>query len=396
MRTPSRFAPVVRAWHGLRDRGPDRETVVQAAKMAVAALIAWIVAEHIHAPQSFIAPYAAVFVIATTVYRSLVSLFQQLTAVTMGVLLAYPVATTVPSPVFQLFLAVFVGMLVGTWWRLGDSGIWVGAVALLMITSGTADDPGYLFFRVVESLVGVSIGAAVNVFVFPPLSVRGTRRLTARAAENLTGLLRGVAAGLRDPDTADVARWRRDRRELVDSLRRAEDTAAHERESVRFNPRWRLSEHRTEPEPGSRQAELDVLAAVSNQTLPIVETLDLLFRSGRPGVPDDFAADFADLLDEIADLLDDYPDTVPGPEDTATVSSRLAGIRATRLHPGSGTDPVAPGSLLSAAERMLHRLGRPDETDPYVSLTPRACLEARDTRYDSRSRRALRRAATGS
>src|SRR4051794_15967438 len=76
----------------LRLSGRDREGLVQAAKMAVAAVVAWLAARQLGGPQSFIAPYAAVLIMNGTVYRSLVDAARQVTTVVLGVLVAFVVA----------------------------------------------------------------------------------------------------------------------------------------------------------------------------------------------------------------------------------------------------------------------------------------------------------------
>ena len=160
-------------WHWLRrvfhGAEPERHAVFQALKMALAAVIAWLITERVHAPQSFIAPYTAVFVISATIYRSVIGLVQQMAAVLSGIGLAFVAVAVLPDPVSALFVSVLAGMLLGRWRRFGDSGVWVGALALIMIASGTADEPAYLLFRVVESGIGVVVGATVNVLVAPPL-----------------------------------------------------------------------------------------------------------------------------------------------------------------------------------------------------------------------------------
>lgn len=71
---PSRF--VARAW---RSGGPERDAVLQAAKAAVAAILAWTVSRWLlRAPQPFLAPYVAVFlVVQATVWRSVRDAGQQ-------------------------------------------------------------------------------------------------------------------------------------------------------------------------------------------------------------------------------------------------------------------------------------------------------------------------------
>ncbi len=63
------LAPARWVRQAVRESGREREGSIQAAKMAVAAVIAWLVAQQVDPSQSFIAPYAAVFMMSETVYR---------------------------------------------------------------------------------------------------------------------------------------------------------------------------------------------------------------------------------------------------------------------------------------------------------------------------------------
>ncbi|MBO0875537.1 MAG: FUSC family protein [Pseudonocardia sp.] len=73
--------------------------MVQAAKTAAAAALAWLVARLFPSPQSFMAPYAAVFLMSATVYRSMLEAARQTVALLLGLLVAYLAASTLPHPV---------------------------------------------------------------------------------------------------------------------------------------------------------------------------------------------------------------------------------------------------------------------------------------------------------
>ena len=121
------------------------------------------------------APYAAVFMMTETVYRSFTEAGRTVATLVLGVLLAFVTVTVIPHTAIALPVAVFAGFAMGRWHRLGDSGIWIGVTALLMVAYGTADDPGYLLYRTIEGVLGASVGLAVNMFVLPPLYLRSGR-----------------------------------------------------------------------------------------------------------------------------------------------------------------------------------------------------------------------------
>jgi len=71
------------------ERGPERDTTVQSLKAAAAALLAWAVAGlWWDAPMAMLAPWSAMFLVQSTVYRSLVNAVQQLIVVLVGTLFA--------------------------------------------------------------------------------------------------------------------------------------------------------------------------------------------------------------------------------------------------------------------------------------------------------------------
>jgi uncharacterized membrane protein YccC len=300
-----------RARKALTLSGRDREGVVQAAKMAIAAVLAWLAARHLQVPQSFIAPYAAVFMMSGSVYRSLFDAARQVTTVVLGVVVAFVVAVVIPWPLVELAVAVFVGMVVGRWSRLGRDGIWVGVVALLMITYGTADNAVYLAFRAGEALFGALVGVAVNVLILPPLHLRVVGRAVAGVSAEIEELLQTMAGELReDWAVADAQRWRRRARSLETVVRRAEEASGDGWESLRFNPRrfWSRSPH-----PATADAALSRLYEVASQVQHITETLVTSAdpNSSAPRTGRIFNETFAALLDELARGVATYQQT-PG------------------------------------------------------------------------------------
>jgi hypothetical protein len=355
----------------LRLSGRDREGLVQAAKMAVAAVVAWLAARQLGGPQSFIAPYAAVLIMNGTVYRSLVDAARQVTTVVLGVLVAFVVAVAVPwrtsgGQLVALAVAVFAGMVIGRWHRLGRDGIWVGVVALLMITYGTAADAGYLFYRAGDALVGAVIGVAVNVLILPPIHLRDVGAAVAAVSGEIEELLYAMAGNLRGGwDKDDALRWRRQARALETVVRHAEKMAGHGRESMRFNPRrlWSRSAH-----PSTEDAALCALYEVAAQVQHITETLVTSDDpdSTAPRTDPEFDRTLAVLLDELAAAVATYQ--APSAErrrDGVALSGALTHVRGrraayARLVPWPGYEPPKDWSVHAAAllavERALQSL----------------------------------------
>ncbi|MGC7097777.1 FUSC family protein [Amycolatopsis lurida] len=218
-----------------------RTALLQASKAAIAAVLAWLVAaEWWGLPQPFLAPYAAVFLVEATVYRSLRSALQQVGAVVLGVVLAAVAIQVLPWQVVALGLVVLVGLILGHWRGFGASGVWVGVTALLLVSYGAADDSLLMLDRVGETVLGAAIGVAVNALVFPPVYTRSTEAATKAVAAELADVLDDIAATLREPSVPSSSpAWIARARNTEQLLRRAEEAAGWGTESVRFNPRSR-------------------------------------------------------------------------------------------------------------------------------------------------------------
>ncbi|WP_245782919.1 MULTISPECIES: FUSC family protein [Amycolatopsis] len=292
----------------LRVPGREREALVQAGKMALAAVVAWQLARVLlPSPQSFIAPYAAVFLMAETVYRSLTNAAQQLVTLMLGLVLAYAGANLLPQPLLAMGVTVFLGMLVGQWHRLGSSGVWVGVIALLMIAGGTADSGAYLLERLGETVLGAGVGVAVNMLILPPVHLRHTRRTGSLLAGEIRELLSSIADDLGGDWDLDTARsWLRRARTLDQTVRRAEEAVSWGRESTRFNLRWRFQARRNRsPVPSRIESSIGLLGEVSAQVQRIAEAL----VTEEP-LDSAFTQRFADLLHGLAQAIANYEESL--------------------------------------------------------------------------------------
>ncbi|NKY76825.1 FUSC family protein [Rhodococcus opacus] len=163
----------------------------------MAVLIAWWVADRVlQSPEAFLAPYAALFIIGTTVRSSVTAAARQVTVVVLGVLVAALAARTLPE-LAAIAGAVAVGTILGRSRWLAPDGMWVAITALLVLLYGTATNPALVFHRVLDVTVGVLVGVAVNALVLPPDRLSTARDLILQRAEELSALLADLAHGLR-------------------------------------------------------------------------------------------------------------------------------------------------------------------------------------------------------
>jgi len=352
-------APAWWLWRAVRVPGREREAVLQAAKMAIAAVLAWLLTRLLPSPQSFIAPYAAVFLMAETVLRSLANAVRQIVALMLGLVLAYLAASVIPVPLLALGAAVFVGMVIGQWQRLGGSGVWVGVTALLMITAGTADQGHYLLERLAETLMGALVGVAVNVLVLPPVHLRKARQAVSALAGEINELLSSLAGDVHGKWDADAAQtWLYRASTLDATVRRAEDALSQGHESVRFNPRLLLNPRMRQfvPDPSLR-----VLREVSRQVQQITEALVIGSVDGEEFDPE-FLDTLASLLEQLAEAVSYYERSLDErgdlPELLDSIHARQGELaeRAQRRRAESPTARQAEDAVLLALARVVRVL----------------------------------------
>ncbi len=327
--------------------------------MALSAVVAWLIALTFFTQQSFIAPYAAVFMVASTVYRSVESALQQTVTLILGGTLAYVAITTIGQPVAALAIAVFVGALIGRWHRFGDSG--VAVTALLMLTYGTAHESDFLLVRVGESLVGAAVGLAVNILILPPVQLRGLERAVVDLARDTRRLLEDIADGLNDSwDRDDAGEWSRRARTLDQAIRRAEMAMSHGHESTRLNP-WQQSCRRMSP--AAYEPAVDDLRETTGELKRMTSSLS---HSSENAVEADFAAEVATMLRALARAMACYQtqtgslrqneirhvlESLPRPR------KRLA-AQLTRGQFRTAMTANVEGAILLALDRIVHVLAK--------------------------------------
>src|SRR5699024_4955714 len=138
------WAPVGWLVRAVRAPGREREGLLQSVKIAVAAVAAWALARWLLPSVAFLAPYSALFLMNSTVSRSVADAVRQLLTLGLGVLLAFVAATLLGKQLAGLGMVAFLGTLLGNWPRLGRNGVWVGVTALFALLFGQAADPLYL------------------------------------------------------------------------------------------------------------------------------------------------------------------------------------------------------------------------------------------------------------
>jgi uncharacterized membrane protein YccC len=348
-------APIRWVARGVRTAGPERRRLVQAAKAALAAVGSWILATTVlHLPQPFLAPYAAVFLVQATVYRSLLNWAQQVGAVAGGVVLAALAAQWIPSMAVGLGAVVFVGLVVGGWRVFGESGPWIGITGMLLITYGSASHELLLFDRLLETALGAAIGTVVNALVFPPLYGDRATAVTKDLSAALGEVLASTAIAVRTDEPADSLDECRPRmaeaRALVDS---AQEAAGWHREARRLNLRRAV---RGDWHDRPLATLMAVWPAVGH-LLAAVRTLterEHPFRYPAFGARDAFA----DLLDSLAGAVRRLGDDQgPDADDVAWCREMMEAVNKYLTVPSEAPADVAGlGGIVLPARHILREL----------------------------------------
>ncbi|WP_410586957.1 FUSC family protein [Amycolatopsis sp. lyj-23] len=290
-RTP--FGWIARA---VRVPGRERRVLVQSAKATLAATVAWLLATLVlRLPQPFLAPYAAVFLVEATVYRSLRGWLQQVGSVASGVLLAAVAGQLIPWQAVALAGVVFVGLLAGSWRRFGEAGVWVGVTGMLVISYGTAREPVLLGDRLLETALGAAIGVAVNTLIFPPLYGERLAAAAGRLGKALAELLESLSDVIRRDEPPD---------DLDDLLSQEQDTrsqvlAAEEAVGLTREGRM-LNLRRGRPAAGAHhERPLRTLIGL----WPAVSPLIAAVRTTARGREHPFEYPWPDAREALADLV---------------------------------------------------------------------------------------------
>jgi aromatic acid exporter family member 1 len=280
----------------------SRGAVVRAAKCALAAVLAWLLADRVLGlPQPFLAPYAAVLMIDSTVYRSVRGSAQQVAATASAVLVAFLTSRMIPEPAVALAVAVLVGALLGRWSVFGASGAWIAVTTVLVLTTSGATQGVLLVDRLVETALGAVIGTAVNALVLPPTYSRWARSATSDLARELRSVLSALAGALRDPDEPrDPRSWVERTRESERLVRRAEEAVGWSDEADHLNLRRPRRDRRSSGSVAER---------LRDAWPRVVQIAEAVHSSADAGPVTHYPtpasrAEYADLLDALGDVVD--------------------------------------------------------------------------------------------
>ncbi|MFF1401466.1 aromatic acid exporter family protein [Streptomyces sp. NPDC058287] len=349
--------------------GPERDTAVQSLKAAGAALLAWALAGWWwNAPMALLAPWTAMFIVQSTVYRSIRSALQQFCVVLLGTMLAAGAAAATGNSTAAMVIVLPLTVLLGNYARFGTQGMYAPTAALFVLASGASSGDDILH-RLLETLLGAVIGIAVNALVLPPVHANTVRHLRERLPQQSAELLHGAADGVRRSYTRDdAAAWYDGAGRLSDLATDLRTARRWANESYRLNPGGKLRRSVGAEPPADHDLTWERVAEHTRMTMRALAEM-APDAPEQAAIPASTSAAVAEILDGAGDLcaLDEGTGRRPGRDTTASerarqrrdalTSARDAHRRLARLlTDGSRTPVAALGGITADTGRLLDDL----------------------------------------
>jgi uncharacterized membrane protein YccC len=230
----------LRAWSSERVHDPAAwSDLAQLLKTVVASVAAWVLADSVFdLPQAFLAPWAALLVVHSTVYRTMSRGLQQVAGAVLGVVLAWAVGNLFGLDAVAVGVLLVVGLLMGTSRWLAEESTAVAATGLIVLTTGFSTQDSVLVDRLFDTAIGIVAGLVVNLVVWPPLRDYTAARAIDVIDDEIGALLCEMADELRGTASEDtVTEWADRTRQLEDRIDEAWALLRQARESSRLNPR---------------------------------------------------------------------------------------------------------------------------------------------------------------
>ena len=296
-----------------------------AVKCALAAMVAWALARYAVGQQDpYFAPLAALLGVSATVARSVREGLQYVAGFVLGAVLAVPVALVLGPSIVGIAVVVLAGVVIGSWRRLGGQSTQVTFTALFVLLIGGYQPLHYLTPRLIDVGIGVIIGLAVNVLVFPPLQLRPAEYAVRQWGDDVAAALDDLAGAAAGRYSAELS-WPCHDRQLSGAAEQARAAAGNARESLRWNPR--ASVERAVPRPDG--AVLDSLEELTARTRAVARVLlDAAAADEPPSLPASFGESYAAMLRMLTGPVRQLADMRSAPPDR----DELAGASGRQDH----------------------------------------------------------------
>ncbi|MCX7522913.1 FUSC family protein [Microbacterium sp. STN6] len=343
----------------------NRAQLLMAAKTAVAASIAWVLAPLVPFAAdeySYYAPLGVVISMYPTLIRSLRSGLQAVVGLACGIALGFGGLAVDGPRWLTIALVLGVGTMLSGLRVLGIGRSWVPITALfVLLIGGGHGAETYSMSYLVDMGFGVIVGVAVNLIVFPPLYLK-------KASDRLNDLRDLVATDLRGMADAVEAHRDDDPRDVLEHL---EKTAANVREEVRQATESRKVNPRGRSRGGLDDENYRRLRALQRTVFYVRDLADVLatLRDDETGesMTENARHDLVRALRNVGDL-------VAAPNESVAARVRLADADAALEAAMHSFDDHSEGPPSAAAVKLtvtvcLRRII--EASRPFVSEPPR-------------------------
>ena len=329
-----------------------------ALKAGLAAGVAFAIAPFMPgsaADYPYYAPLGALVAMYENVAGSMRQGVQTLVGLAIGVGLAFMLFSLgSPSP-WTVAVVMGLGVILAGLPKIGSGRDWIPTAALLVLLVGGHNPDTFSFGYLFQMGVGVTVGIAVNLLVFPPLHFRA-------AALSIAELRQALAQQLWDMGKALKESWPP---EHVDWSRRSEALAAHAR-SVRLAVEKADASRQANPRRHLHPRDLNLdyrnlrdLERLTFHVQDVTQVLsDVIWAEDTPFVvPDEYAVPLGDAMASVGDVLRALEEEQPERQ-TELAAAADAAISELTARIGSEQHSTDAPSAVESILLSLHRMRR--------------------------------------
>jgi len=365
--------------------------VVQTLRSAAAATISYVVALQLSTePAPLTAPLTALLVVQVTLFATLTTGIRRVNAVVVGVLLAIAFSILVGLTWWSLGLIILASLTAGHFARVSEFVPEVAISAMLVL--GVSQVTTTAWSRVLETLIGATVGLAFNFLLAPPVWVQTAGESIMDLARRMRQLLLHMADELGSPTPVERAAARlHEARRLDHDISQVDAALRQAEDSVRLNPRVKEGLlHRVVLRTGLDTLEIcTVVLRVLTRTLTDLAKT----RTDEPLFPADVAEALEDLFRYTAAAVESFAVLVTSPvsanaeEAESHLATELARahtsrdeaahllLRRVQRHPGQWQ---LHGALLAEVDRILAELDMEQRSRRLMEELDRSTREKRD------------------
>jgi hypothetical protein len=213
-----------------------------AAKAGLAAGVAFLIAPHMPgaaANYPYYAPLGALVVMYENVAGSMREGLQTLVGLAAGIALAFVLLSLGATPL-SVGLVMALGVLLSGLPRVGAGRDWIPTAALLVLLVGGSNPDDFSYGYLLQMGVGVAVGVAVNLLVFPPLHFNAAALSLAELRLALARQLTDMGAAVHEKWPPEHEDWSLRSDELARSARSVRAAVQRADASREANPRRRF------------------------------------------------------------------------------------------------------------------------------------------------------------